>query len=378
MEMTDLKSAVATYATAAEHGFVELKDRMDSMETKMARPNSSVALSTGDSAISTEHKNAFLKEFVAKGDDANLRALETKSLSTSTGGDGGFAVPTVIDSEIEKQIGNLSPMRNIVRVKQVESGDYKRLVNVGGTASGWVGEVDARTESTTPSLQEVAIVPGEIYANAAATQRALDDMQFDAEAWLMDEVAEEFAVAEGAAIVNGDGVNKPKGFLSYTTAASIDATRAFGTLEHVITGEIGGFPLADPADILIDLVHSLKARYRQGAVFVMNSKTLASVRKFKDADGNFIWRVGLSEGQPGLLLGYPVIEAEEMPDVASDSLSIAFGNFDRGYTLAERTGTRVLRDPYSNKPYVHFYATRRVGGAVVNSDAIKLLKFAAV
>ena len=133
-----------------------------------------------------------------------------------------------------------------------------------------------------------------------------------------------------------------------------------------------------PSDILIDVVHALNPRYRQGASFVMNASTLAEVRKFKDADGNFIWRPGLVEGQADTLLGYPVVESEDMPDIAADSLSVAFGNFERGYTIVERTGTRVLRDPYSNKPYVNFYATRRVGGAVVNSDAIKLLKFGLV
>ena len=143
----------------------------------------------------------------------------------------------------------------------------------------------------------------------------------------------------------------------------------------MITGVDGAFPVSDPADILIDLVHTLSARYRAGAHFVMNSKTLAMVRKFKDTDGNFIWRAGLTEGQPDTLLGYPVVEAEDMPDVAADACAIAFGNFERAYTLVERMGTRVLRDPYTNKPYVHFYATRRVGGAVVNDDALKLLKF---
>ena len=312
-----------------------------------------------------------------KGDMDGLKALESKALSTSTDSDGGVAVPLVIDNEIEKQLRVLSPLRSIVKVKTVDSGNYRRLVNTGGTASGCVGETGARTETATPSLEKVEIEPGEIYANAAATQRALDDMQFDAEAWLNEEVAEEFAAQEGAAIVNGNGTNKPKGFLTYATSADDDDTRTFGEVQHVITGADGAFPASDPADILIDLVHALSARYRAGARFVMNSKTLAMVRKFKDTDGNFIWRAGLSEGQADTLLGYPVVEAEDMPDVASGSLSIAFGNFERAYTLVERTGTRVLRDPYTNKPYVHFYATRRVGGALVNDDALKLLKFAA-
>lgn len=374
MDMTDLKTAIDDYTDAAEGGLMAVKDRLDMLETKLARPGAAdefSAAGVGDA----EHKAAFLQGFIQKGDTDALRAVEVKALSTGTGGDGGYAVPQVIDSEIEKQLRLLAPLRSVVKVKTVETANYKRLVNTGGTASGWVGEADARGETATPSLEQVVIEPGEIYANAAATQRALDDMQFDAETWLSEEVAEEFAAQESAAIVSGDGVNKPRGFLTYTTTATGDASRTFGEVEHIATGVDGAFPASDPADVLIDLVHALSARYRQGGRFVMNSKTLAMVRKFKDADGNFIWRAGLSEGQPDTLLGYPVVEVEDMPDVASDALAIAFGNFERAYTLVERTGTRVLRDPYTNKPYVHFYATRRVGGALVNDDALKLLKF---
>ncbi|MEX0300489.1 MAG: phage major capsid protein [Kordiimonas sp.] len=364
MEITDLKAAIDDYSDAAENGIMDLKERLDVMETKMVRP----AGHTDDffGADDREHKDAFIQGFMQKGDDTALKALETKALST--GGDGGFAVPTVIDAEIEKQLKALSPLRSIVKVKTIETGNYTRLVNEGGAGSGWVGETGGRTETNTPSLKQVAIEPGEIYANAAATQRALDDMQFDAEAWLQEEVAEEFAIREGAAIVDGSGTDQPKGFLHADYASSI------GTLK---TGVDGGFAASDAADILVDLVHALSARYRQGAKFVMNSKTLAAVRKMKDADGNFIWRAGLAEGQPDMLLGYPVVEAEDMPDVATGSRSIAFGNFERAYTLVERQGVRVLRDPYSNKPYVNFYATKRVGGALVNEDALKLIDFSA-
>ncbi len=379
MDMMELKSAIDGFADTADTGIKAVADRLDALETKLARPTGAAddIINLKSSETETAHKQAFLGDFITKGDDTNLKAIEVKALSTSTGGDGGYAVPQVIDSEIEKQLVDLSPLRAICRVKSIESGDYKRLVNVGGAASGWVGETDGRSETSTPNLQEIAIVPGELYANAAATQRALDDMQFDAETWLMDEVAEEFAVQEAAAIVGGDGVNKPKGFLIYTQTTDTDSSRAFGEVQYLSTGVDGAFPLSDPADVLIDLVHSLKSRYRMGAVFVMNSSTLALVRKFKDADGNFIWRAGLSEGQPDMLLGYPVVECEDMPDVASDAAAIAFGNFERAYTLVERTGTRVLRDPYTNKPYVNFYATKRVGGALVNDQALKLLKFSA-
>ncbi len=364
MEITDLKTAIDDYSDAAENGIMDLKSRLDDMETKMARPGGHDDCFVG--ADDHEHKDAFITGFMQKGDDTALKMIETKALSTASGGDGGFAVPMVIDTEIEKQLKALSPLRSVVKVKTIETSNYKRLVNTGGAAAGWVGEAGGRTETATPQLKEVVIEPGEIYANAAATQRALDDMQFDAEAWLQEEVAEEFAVQEGAAIVNGDGANKPKGFLHADYAASI------GTVN---TGVDGAFAATDAADILVDLVHALSTRYRQGAKFIMNSKTLAAVRKMKDTDGNFIWRAGLAEGQPDMLLGYPVVEAEDMPDMAAGSRSIAFGNFERAYTLVERHGVRVLRDPYSNKPYVNFYATKRVGGALVNEEALKLIEF---
>jgi len=199
---------------------------------------------------------------------------------------------------------------------------------------------------------------------------------FDVEAWLANEVATEFARAEGAAFIKGTGVNQPLGFLSSPNAATADATRPMGTLQAIGTGVAGAFPTTNPADKLIDLVQSLRQPYRQGAVFVMNSATAATIRKFKTADGAFIWQPGLAAGQPSTLLGYPVVEAEDMPDVSANSLSVAFGNFKAGYIIAERSETSILRDPYTKKPYVYFYATKRVGGQVVNSEAIKLLKFA--
>jgi len=377
MELTDLKDAIDDYSDAAENSIMAVKDRLDAMETKMSRPG--VAEDGFFGADEREYRNAFFKGFMHKGDDSALKSLEAKGLSTASGGDGGFAVPTVIDAEIEKQLRNLSPLRSIVKVKSIETSDYRRLVSDGTTTvSNWVGESDGRAETATPTLKEIVIAPGEIYANAAATQRALDDMQFDAEAWLQEEVAEEFAIQEGAAIINGDGTSKPRGILNDPVADGI------GILK---TGVDAAFAASDPQDILVDLVHALKARYRQGASFVMNSRTLASVRKFKDADGNFLWRPGLMAGQPDMLLGYPVVESEDMPDTDFDvdgggagvggAFAIAFGNFERAYTLVERFGVRVLRDPYSNKPNVNFYATKRIGGALVNEEAIKLIQFSA-
>jgi HK97 family phage major capsid protein len=319
-------------------------------------------------------RSAFADQYLRKGFESGL---ETKRLSVGNTAEGGFAVPREIDQMIESTLKSVSPIRTVANVVKVGSANYRKLVAIGGVASGWVAEAAARTETGTATFAEVAPPMGEIYANPAATQALLDDAMFDVEAWLATEIATEFARAEGVAFVSGTGTDQPKGFLTYPVAVATDATRPFGTMQYVASGAAGAFPAANPADKLVDLVHALRTPYRQGAVWVMNSNTLSIIRKFKDSSGAFIWQPALAADQPATLLGYPVVEADAMPDLAGNSLSIAFGQFASGYTIAERGETSVLRDPYSNKPFVHFYATRRVGGAVVNSEAIKLMRFSA-
>lgn len=317
---------------------------------------------------------AFVERYVRRGQESGL---ELKSLSGATGASGGYAVPQEIDALIDSTLKAISPIRAIANVVRTGTAGYRKLVASGGTPSGWAGETGARAETGTPTFNEIAPPWGELFANPAASQAMLDDAAFDVESWLADEIAQEFAQAEGAAFVSGSGVNQPRGFVSYATSAEDDATRAFGTLQYLPTGADGGFASSSPQDGLIDLVQALKAPYRQGAAFVMNSATLAHIRKFKTADGAFLWQPSMSAEMPATLLGYPVVEAEDMPDIAADSLSIAFGNFARGYVIAERAETSILRDPFSNKPFVHFYAVKRLGGAVANSEAIKLMKFSA-
>jgi HK97 family phage major capsid protein len=300
--------------------------------------------------------------------------VEMKAFTGVSGDAGGYAVPREIDGEIDALLKAASPIRSIANVVQVGSAGYRKLVTTGGTPSGWASEIAARPETATPTFVEIAPPMGELYANPAASQAMLDDAQFDVERWLGEEIAAEFAKAEGAAFVNGNGTNRPKGFLTQPTAATADGARAFGTLQHVASGAAGDFG-SNPQERLIDLVQSLRAPYRQGAAFVMNAATLARIRKFKTSDGAFVWQPSLAAGQPATLLGYPVVEAEDMPDIAANALGIAFGNFRLGYLIAERSETVILRDPYSNKPFVNFYATKRVGGCVTNSEAIKVMKF---
>ena len=353
-----------------------LQGGVDALQMKANRPHFG-ADSYTETPECLEHKAVFYHDYMRKGLETGLVDLETKALNIGTDAEGGYAVPEELDQTIDALLRDISPIRRIANVVQIGNANYRKLVNVGGTGSGWAAETGARAETDTPDFSEIVPSLGELYANPAATQAMLDDAYFNVEEWLAEELAQEFGEMEGAAFVNGDGTNKPKGFLQSTTAATDDATRAFGTLQHVITAVAGDFPASNTADILVDLVYSLRPVYRAGASFVMNTNLVAEIRKFKDADGNYLWRPGLAEGIPATLLGYPVVEAEDMPDKAANSLSIAFGNFQRGYIITDRTGTRVLRDPFSNKPFVHFYTTKRVGGGVVNSEAIKLLKFSA-
>ncbi len=316
-------------------------------------------------------RSAFVDGYLRRGAE-----VELKSFSGSVLADGGYAVPKEIDEQIDVTLKSISPIRAIANVVKVGSSGYRKLVTQNGVASGWAAETGLRPETTTPAFTEIVPSFGDLYANPAATQAMLDDAQFDVEAWLAGEIATEFAKAEGSAFVNGNGTNKPKGFLTTTTAPQPDGSRAFGTLQYVASGATSDFITTNPQDKLVELVHALRAPYRQGAVWLMNSNTLSKIRKFKDSTGAFIWMPGLVTGQPDSLLGYPVVESEDMPDIAAGALAIAFGNFKAGYLIAERSETSIMRDPYTNKPYVHFYAQKRIGGIVSNTEAIKVMKFA--
>ncbi len=324
-----------------------------------------------------EYKSAYYN-WARKGDryESELEQKGT-TLNTVTANEGGHAVPEELDRTILDLIKQISPFRMYANTVTVSTSDYKKLVNVRGTASGWVGETAARSATAAPELREIAPPIGEIYANLSASQRMLDDAFFNVEAWLASELATEFAQAEGVAFISGNGTNRPRGFLSATINVSGDATRTFGHVQMIKTGVAGGFVAvttsSNPADTFIETVYSLKSEMRAGAVWGMNALTQAAVRKFRNTDGDYIWQPGLSMGQPATILGYAVAEMPPMPDVATDTFPIAFGNFQRGYTIVDRIGTRTLRDPYTNKPFVQFYATKRCGGDVIDSEAIKLI-----
>ena len=355
-----------------EDGVAALKAELETLKAKIASGVIAAQRPALDGVKSAE-ASSFIDQYVRRGIESGL---ETKAIGNSSDAIGGYAVPQEIDEQIDATLNAISPIRAIANVVKVGSAGYRKLITSGGTPSGWVAYEADRPETNTPTFSEIVPASGELYANPAASQQMLDDAMFDVEKWLAQEIATEFARAEGAAFVSGSGANQPLGFLSSPTSAAVDSARPMGTLQTIGTGVAGDFPASDPEDALIDLVQSLRSPYRQGAVFVMNSATAAEIRKFRTSTGAFIFQPSLAAGQPATLLGYPLIEAEDMPDIAASSLSIAFGNFKAGYVIAERNATTILRDPYTHKPYVHFYATKRVGGQVVNSEAIKLLQFA--
>jgi HK97 family phage major capsid protein len=298
-----------------------------------------------------------------------------KAMSVGSNADGGYVVPVEIEQTIGQRLTAISPIRGIAGVRTISADVYKKPFMTAGPAVGWVGETDARPQTTTPTLDSLSFPAMELYAMPAATATLLEDAAVNLDQWLAAEVEQVFAVQEGTAFVSGDGVNKPKGFLAYTTIAN--GSWIWGDIGYVATGAAGAFPASNPSDVLVDLIYALKAGYRQNGVFVMNRKTQSAIRKFKDGQGNYLWQPPAQAGGQASLMTFPIVESEDMPDIAANSLSVAFGDFARGYLVVDRAGVTVLRDPFTAKPYVLFYTTKRVGGGVQDFDAIKLLKFAA-
>ncbi len=352
-----------------------LNDALDKqsrhIQNLMAKAQSPETISDN---MDTEAKSAW-SNYIRSGDSTALMSLEGKALSAGVDADGGYVAPEETESRIDRALAEASAFRRISTIRRIGAIGYKKPVSAGGANAGWAGETDARPETTAPQLELLSFPAGELYAMPAATQTLLDDGVADVDQWLADEVRDVFATQETNAFTIGDGINKPKGILSYTNVA--EDSHSWGSVGYIATGTDGGFDSSAPIDALIDLIYAPKPRYRTSASFVMNRRTLGVLRKFKDADGNYIWQPSTNAGQPSNLLGYPVVEVEDMPDIAADSFSIAFGDFKRGFLIADRQGVRVLRDPYSAKPYVLFYTTKRVGGGIQDFNAIKLLKFAA-
>jgi HK97 family phage major capsid protein len=346
-------------------------DRITMLDRKaVGRPGLSGA---SEAAGEAKAVSAYLRH----GDEAGVRAsaLEAKGLNAATGADGGFLLDPQTSGRIAGLLRGAGTLRSVANVVSVQAGSYDVLVDRGDLGVAWATETGVAAETAPPQFERVSIPLHELSAMPRASQRLLEDAAFDVEGWLADAIAERFSRAENAAFVRGDGVDKPRGFLSYPVAPA--ATAAWGTIGYHATGSAGSFGAADPANAVIDLIYSLGAKYRANGVFVMNSRTAGAVRKMKDAEGRFIWGEPTTREQPAILMGYPVLTCEDMPDAAPDATPIAFGDFRAAYTIAERPDLRILRDPYSAKPHVQFYAAMRVGGDVTDFSAIRLLRFSA-
>jgi len=352
-----------------DQALVGAQAKLDRMMAQVRRPQ--MGGEAVEVASAPEAKAAF-DGYLKTG---SVAGLEVKAGLSSGASSGGYVVPPETERAIERRLMAVSPMREICAVRTVASGVFRKPVSTAGVVAGWVAETAARPETDPATLALLEFPAADLYANPAATQALLDDAMVDLDEWLAGEVEDAFAAQETSAFVSGNGVNKPKGFLAYDTVA--DSAHEWGKIGYVASGAAGDFAASDPADKLIDLIYAPKAQYRANGRFVMNRKTVSAVRKFKDADGHYVWQPAQRLGETASLMGYPVTEIETMPDVAAGSLSIAFGDFQRGYLIVDRAGVRVLRDPFTAKPYVLFYTTKRVGGGVQNFDAIKVMKFAA-
>lgn len=352
----------------------EQKNLMDRMIIKNQRPSFGSENGKGNfqTMAMVEHKNAF-NCYIRSGKENDLRSFEEKAMSYSSDPDGGYLVPDETAAEIGRRLAEISPIRSVAGIRVVSSAMYKKPFAVTGPSTGWVAETSVRPQTAAPALSELQFPTMELYAMPAATSSLLEDSAINIDQWIAEEVEVAFAEQESAAFINGDGVNQPKGILTNTVVA--ESSWSWGSLGYVPTGADGEFSTSDASDTLVDTIYSLKAGYRQNANWLMNRRTQADIRKLKDADGNYLWQAPSAAGEKAMLMGFPVLEAEDMPDIASDSLSVAFGDFNRGYLVVDRAGVRVLRDPFSAKPYVLFYTTKRVGGGVQDFDAIKLIKF---
>lgn len=393
------KAQDAVGSQIKEHGAAlsDTREKLEAIEKEMGQLESaldkaleerSLPLRDGQrvSAEQVEYERAF--ESWLRDPTNGQKQMHLKAVQTTTDPAGGYAVPEEISRSIGAKLLDLSPLRSLVRVVSIGTSDYKELLDDNGQSSGWVGETGTRSETNTPILQQVVPTMGTLYAYPKATEESLDDVFFDVQSWLTNSVAKEFAYQEGEAFTTGNGTNKPTGFLNGTPSATVDdgasPVRPFGTLQYLPTGAAAGFtagPLGSPisydqADVFIDAEYALKPAYRSNAVWVMNKNTLKTVRKFKDADGDYLWSRSMIAGQPSTLNGYPVYEMESMPAIAANAFPVAFGDFREGYLAVDRVGLRMTVDNITTPGYVKFYVRRRQGGIIYNDDAIKLIKCA--
>ncbi|MDH4049978.1 MAG: phage major capsid protein [Rubrivivax sp.] len=374
---SDIKVSTETKA-AAERELQFLRDRVEELEAKGMSPGKGP-----QEKVMDEYKTAFMGWMRSRGqsqeceskmlDVARKATREFKDITIGTGSAGGYGVPEEISREIEKHELKFSPVRSLVKVVRAGTSDYKELLSINGATSGWVGETGTRSATTTPTLREITPTHGELYAYPQVSEWSLDDVFFNVESWLSESVGESFAVAEATSVLSGNGTNQPTGMLNSAPTAVSDetATRAAAVYEFIANVDAG---LALLPDILIDTQYKLNSAYQMGAVWAMNSTTAGAVRKLKDQNDQYLWQPSMIVGQPDTLLGKPVTIWEQMATIANNAHPIAYGNFRRGYVIADRVGMRITRDSVTNIGHVRFYVRRREGGIVLNNNAIKFIK----
>lgn len=343
------------------------KSKIDGLETAFNRPAfSSEYNEKASSETIMDHRNAFIN-YVRKGVEGDLAFLEKKALSVGTDADGGYLVTPQVSEIMTKIIYETSPMRQLSSVTQISSDTLEIIEDNDQAGAAWASSESASvSDSTTPQIGKISIDAYELVAQPKATQKLIDDSSIDIESWITQKLAEIFSRKENTAFVSGDGSGKPKGILSYTAGTSA------GQIEQINSGTSA----VVTADSLIQLYYKLKDEYARNATFLMNRATAQAVRLLKDTTNQYIWNPGLTAGTPDTLMGIPVALAADMPVPAANSLSVAVADFRRAYQIVDRTGVRILRDPYTEKPFVKFYSTKRVGGQVINFEAVKLLKLA--
>lgn len=379
--LENLNKAFADYKTAND-------ERIQALESGKADVLDDDKVSRIDAAVSAMQKDMDkLNKMQAAADinggtqsdpeytaafNAHMRQGDVQaSLKKDPDADGGYLAPSEWDRSISKRMVELSAIRSLCAVQTISGSGFKKLFQNGGAASGWVDETEARNETGTPTFASLSYTTGELYANPAITQQMLDDSEINLETWLADEVQEQFVEQENLAFISGNGAKgKPTGLLTFATGGTNAAVHPFGAIGTVASGASG----AITADAVIDLIYALKKGYRANAGFFCNNLTLRDIRKLKDGQGNYLWQPSYQAGEPSTIAGYRANEIEEMPDIAANSLSLGFGDLKRTYLIVDRRGVSILRDPFTNKPFVHFYTTKRVGGSLLNPEATKLLK----
>lgn len=389
--MTDVNKTIEALGQAFEEfkathtaELKALKDGAATGDIKAKLEKVEAALDTHQKEIEDAHTKLAASQLGAPG--AGLRDKEYSAafqahmkrgevqaaLNKGTDADGGYLAPIEWDRTITDKLTLVSPIRQLATVQTISTSGFKKVFNLGGTSSGWVGETAARPGTNNPTFGALDFIPGEIYANPSTTQQILDDAEINLESWLAAEVQTEFAKQEGTAFVSGDGVNKPFGMLTYVTGAANAAKHPFGAIALVNSGDAALIK----SDSIMDLIYSLPSAFTGNARFTMNRKTQGAVRKLKDGQGNYLWQPSYVAGQPATLAGFPVTEVPDMPDVAANAKPVMFGDFKQGYLIVDRIGVRVLRDNLTNKPYVSFYTTKRVGGGVQNPECLRALNIA--